>query len=489
MTLRRRIIVLVMAVLAATMAAFAWFLVRTARVQFTAQIASRVSSAAQRDRLNTAATAAPLPGPASPGGATPFPGQRVLPSRSADPNGRQTATLLFDANGARILADPSGFAGEPDPLPRLPKIGSPAQVAMVDRLVTVASVDDSMRYLVMTRKVARGDIRFDAGSLAAVDRAIARLRRLALVFGSVGLVAASALTAVFVRRSFQPVDAMVATAGRIASGDLTARVPTADPGSELGRLGGSLNAMLATIEVANDERDEKERVLRQFVADASHELRTPLSSVLGYVELYRAGALGVPDDLARAMGHIDGQAHRMTRLVDDLLLLAKLDRDDFLRPELADLAGLVGAIGSEFQSLHPEYPLVIERVEKIDAVVDRDRFRQIVDNLLTNVRVHTAPSTTVELALYEDGSDVVLRVADNGPGIAAADRVRVFERFWRADGSRERSSGGSGLGLAIVSSIAAAHGGRVSVEDRMIGGTSVVVRLPRHAGGEFVRSV
>ena len=480
MTLRRRIIVLVVAVLAVTMAAFAWFLVGTARAQFTAQIASRVSTAEQRDRLNAAATNAPLSGSAGQPNPSPLPAQRLLPSRSTDPNGRQTATLLYGASGAQLLADPSGFAGDPDPLPRLPKIGSPAQLAMVDRLVTVPSVDDTMRYLVMTRTVAGGTVRFDAGSLAGVDRAIGRLRRLALLFGSIGVVIASALTALVVRRSFRPVDAMVATAGLIAAGDLSARVPAADPDTELGRLGGSLNAMLGTIEAANHERDEKERVLRQFVADASHELRTPLSSVLGYVELYRAGALQAPNELGRAMDHIDGQAQRMTRLVDDLLLLAKLDRNDFLRREVVDLVAVVKTIGAEFEVLHPEFPLVVELPDVAEAEIDVDRFRQVVDNLLVNVRVHTVPSTKVELAVVVDGSDVVLRVADNGPGIASPDRTRVFERFWRADNSRGRKSGGSGLGLAIVSSIATAHGGAVSIEDRSGGGTSVVVRLPRY---------
>ena len=413
MTLRRRIIVLVVAVLAVTMSTFAWFLVRTARTQFTAQIASRVSTAAKRDAMNARSTNDSLPASAGQTSSIPLRGQRLLPSRSTDPNGRQTATLLFDAKGRRLLADPSGFAGDPDPLPELPEIGSAAQVAMVDRLTTVSSVDGSMRYLVMTRRVARGDVRFDAGSLDGVDRAIGRLRGLALLFGSLGLLVACALAALVVRRSFQPVDAMVETAGFIASGDLSARVPAADPGTELGRLGGSLNTMLATIEVFNDERDEKERVLRQFVADASHELRTPLSSVLGYVELFHAGALEAPEELSKALNHIDAQAQRMTRLVDDLLLLAKLDRNDFLRCGLVDLVEVVAAIGSAFQALHPEFPMVMDLPQTASAEVDVDRFRQIADNLLTNVRVHTVPGTQVDVALVVYGTDLIFRVADN----------------------------------------------------------------------------
>ena len=450
-------------VLMATMSAFAWLLVHTARTQFTAQIASRVTAAAARDQPVSA-----LP--------TGLP-SRALPTREVDPNGRQTATLLFAADGTARVADRSGFADRPDPLPKLPPIGSAAHLHMIDRLTIVSSVDGSLRYLVMARRVAAGDFRFDAGSLAAVDRAIARLKTTALLVGFAAVAVSGAVCAAVLRRNFRPVDRMVQTAAAIAGGDLTARVPDQSPRSELGHLGSSLNAMLATIERALAERDDKEHELRRFVADASHELRTPLTAILGYGDLYRVGALDERDELDTAMKRIAGQAARMSRLVDDLLLLANSDRPDFLRVGPSDVAAIVREAADDFRVAGPAYPLTLDAVGDTRAAVDPDRIRQVVDNLLANIRVHTNPGTSVHVSVSLVSGAIVVRVADDGPGIAPDDRAHLFERFWRADGSRARRTGGSGLGLAIAASIVAAHNGRIEVEPGTPG-TCIVVTIP-----------
>lgn len=479
MTLRARLILLVISVLTITMSGFAWLLVRTERHELVRQVGDRVTSAAARD-----AGAPPLirlPGTAA------RPRPRTIPAplstdassgTAGNPGGRQVATLLFAPDGTRLLADAAGFADRPDPLPELPAIGSAAQRHMVDRLTTVSSVDGSMRYLVMTRDVSDGNVRFDAGSLAGVDDAVSGLVRMAAVAGLFALVLASVISVLVLRRNFRPVDRMVSTAAAIAAGDLSARVPHEAPQTELGRLGTSLNTMLNTIEHAVAERDLKERELRQFVADASHELRTPLTAVRGYTDLYRSGALARPEELERAMSRIDGQATRMARLVDDLLLLANLDRVDFLRREPVDVRSIVAESAADFRAADSNHPITVVAPHEAPARVDADRVRQIVDNLLENVRVHTDAGTPVSVAVTADGDAVTIEVVDGGPGIDPEDRDRLFDRFWRADPSRARKTGGSGLGLSIVSSIVAAHGGTISVDAPPEGGAAFRVSLP-----------
>ena len=280
-----------------------------------------------------------------------------------------------------------------------------------------------------------------------------------------------------VRLSLRPLDAIGATATAIAGGELSRRIERADDRTEVGRLGASLNAMLAQIEAAFKAREASERKLRRFVADASHELRTPLAAVRAYAELFTRGAASRPDDLARSMQGITRESERMSLLVDDLLLLARLDEGRPLEREPVALDEVVHEAVETARTLDPERPLEVE-LEPVAVLGDRDRLRQIVDNLLANVRAHTAPLTPVRVSIERVNGSARVTVADRGPGMSAEQTAHVFERFYRTDASRTRASGGVGLGLSIVAAVAEAHQGSVGVESAAGEGASFHIDLP-----------
>jgi two-component system OmpR family sensor kinase len=268
------------------------------------------------------------------------------------------------------------------------------------------------------------------------------------------------------------------TAGAIAAGDLTRRVEPADEGTEVGRLGIALNAMLSHIESAFEQRRRSEERLRRFVADASHELRTPLTSIRGYAELFRRGADTRPEDLAKSMANIEAEAARMGVLVDDLLLLARLDQGRPLERERVDLTAVVTEAVEGARAVEPDRSIELSVAGPVEIVGDAGRLRQVVDNLLDNARVH-APDAPVRARVAVDDADAVLEVADEGPGIDPEVASRIFERFTRGDPSRSRGTGGAGLGLSIVAAIVNAHGGSVTASSHDGGpGTIVTVRLP-----------
>jgi two-component system OmpR family sensor kinase len=239
----------------------------------------------------------------------------------------------------------------------------------------------------------------------------------------------------------------------------------------------ALNTMLVQIESALAQSRASERRLRQFVADASHELRTPLTSIRGYAELFRRGAAERPADAATAMRRIEQQSTRMTRLVDDLLQLAHLDEEQPLQISQVDLSRLVTTAVRDAREIGG---VTITSAVESGVTVDGDdvRLRQVVDNLLTNIRMHTPEGTRASVTLGFEGSEAVLEVSDTGPGIPAGSASQVFERFYRADASRSRDAGGSGLGLAIVASTIHAHGGRVHVESASGSGATFRACLP-----------
>jgi two-component system OmpR family sensor kinase len=280
-----------------------------------------------------------------------------------------------------------------------------------------------------------------------------------------------------IRLSLRPLDAIETTAAAIAAGDLTQRVELADEQTEVGRLGLALNAMLAQIEEAFNAREASERKLRRFVSDASHELRTPLAAVRAYAELFTRGAADRPDDLARSMSGISREAERMSVLVDDLLLLARLDEGRPLEREPVELADVVGEAVDAAHAVEPGRPITVS-LEPATVTGDRDRLRQIVDNLLANVRAHTPPDTAVQVTLAHVDGTAEISVADSGPGLSEEQSSHVFERFYRADESRARASGGVGLGLAIVSAVAHAHGGDVSARSEPGEGATFSIVLP-----------
>jgi two-component system, OmpR family, sensor kinase len=315
----------------------------------------------------------------------------------------------------------------------------------------------------------------------------ATLHRLLLIEVLVTLAVLGAIAGLglwVVRLGLRPLREIESTAATIAAGDLSRRVDRAEPKTEVGRLGLSLNAMLAQIESAFNARRESEeklrrseRRLRQFVADASHELRTPLAAVRAYAELFGRGASARPEDLARSMAGIRRESERMSLLVDDLLLLARLDEGRPLEHESVDLARVVEEAVDAARVVDAGRPIEVE-VEPATVVGDPDRLRQVIDNLFANVRSHTPPGTPVSVGLHRVDGRVQLSVSDSGPGLNEEQAAQVFERFYRVDGSRARENGGVGLGLSIVAAVAQAHGGSAEARPRPGGGATFLVTLP-----------
>ncbi len=280
-----------------------------------------------------------------------------------------------------------------------------------------------------------------------------------------------------VRLSLRPLDSIGHTAAAIAAGDLSRRVEPANERTEVGRLGLALNAMLGQIESAFKAREASERKLRRFVADASHELRTPLAAVRAYAELFTRGASRRPDDLARAMTGIERESERMSVLVEDLLLLARLDEGRPLAREHVELEQVVTEAVETAATVEPEREIELH-AESAAVLGDRDRLRQIVDNLLANVRAHTPAGAPVRVSVERRNGSAVVEVADSGPGMSAEEAAHVFERFYRSDASRSRASGGVGLGLSIVAAVAEAHGGSVSARSEPGHGSTFRITLP-----------
>jgi two-component system OmpR family sensor kinase len=285
-----------------------------------------------------------------------------------------------------------------------------------------------------------------------------------------------------VRLGLRPLDRMGTTAGIIAGGDLSRRVSPATPRTEVGRLGLALNAMLDRLEEAFAQRQASEDRLRRFLSDASHELRTPLASIRGYAELHRMGATRDPEAVERAMRRIEDEAARMGMLVEDLLALARLDeqRERVRRP--VDVAALAADAVDDARATAPDRAIALDAEPGATALADPDQLGQVLANLLRNAIVHTPAGTPVEVSVRRGGGDVRLRVRDHGPGLPDGDPAALFDRFWRAEGGRERGKAGAGLGLAIVAGIVAAHDGAVSAEDADGGGACFTVQLPALGG-------
>ncbi len=315
--------------------------------------------------------------------------------------------------------------------------------------------------------------------LTDVDQTLHHLFFVELLVAACVLGALAILAWWVVHLGLRPLQKMGETAGAIAAGDLSQRVEPADEYTEVGRLGLALNSMLGQIEEAFDERRASEARLRRFVADASHELRTPLTSIRGYAELFRRGANTRPDDLAKAMQRIEEAAARMGVLVEDLLLLARLDQGRPLEYDSVDLTRVAGAAVDDLRVTSPDRPVNFESNGAVVVQGDENRLRQVLANLLENARTHTPPSTPIEVSVGVAGDDAVIEVRDEGPGMSQEEAARAFERFWRADPSRARESGGAGLGLAIVSAITEAHGGRAELETAPGEGATFRIRLPR----------
>ena len=293
-----------------------------------------------------------------------------------------------------------------------------------------------------------------------------------VIVGALALVGGFAL--VVVRVGLLPLDRMGHTASAIAGGDLSHRVETTDPRTEVGRLGIALNRMLDRLEDAFAAREASQERLRRFIADASHELRTPLVSIRGYAELYRMGAARSDEDVAKSMRRIEDEAARMGVLVEDLLALARLDEVRAAPHGPVDLAALARDAVDDARVTAPDREISLE-AEPARVTGDADQLRQVLANLLRNALVHTPAGTPIEVSV--DGS-VRVAVRDHGRGLPGKDPAALFERFWRAEGGRERGKGGAGLGLAIVAGIVDAHDGTVAAANAPGGGAMFEVRLP-----------
>jgi two-component system OmpR family sensor kinase len=344
--------------------------------------------------------------------------------------------------------------------------------------VGAASGDDRYRVRVSIEGEHPGYYLLIAAPLHGVDDTLHRLLLIELLVTAAVLAGLTALGLWVVRVGLRPLRAIEDTAEAIAAGDLSQRVEHAEPRTEIGRLGLSLNAMLGQIETAFNARAASEARLRRFIADASHELRTPLAAVRAYSELFNRGAATRPDDLARSMRGIERESERMGVLVDDLLLLARLDEGRPLERSPVELDAIAREAVETARTVDPDRRIDLD-AEPATVLGDHDRLRQVLDNLLANVRAHTPAGTSARVTVRRDGADAVLEVHDDGPGLSNDDVDRVFERFYRADSSRARASGGTGLGLSIVAAVVEALGGSVGVESE--NGTTFTIRLPLDA--------
>jgi two-component system OmpR family sensor kinase len=379
-------------------------------------------------------------------------------------------------NGTTLLTQlPSGVSA-----PALP-----ADLGTQDSVFTVRSVDDSHSWRVLA--ATQGDtLLVVALPLDGVEATMTRLVLYEIGGGAMVLVLLAGVGYMVVRRSLRPLAEVELAAEQIAAGDLSLRVPEGDPRTEVGSLSTSFNTMVAQIETAFTARSDSEAQaraseerMRRFVADASHELRTPLTSIRGFAELYRQGALPPGVEVDRAMSRVESEARRMGQLVDDLLLLARLDQQ---RPPEQTRVDLVTVAENVVHDLRAAAPgrLIQLQTDPAGCPVqgDASRLAQVLSNLVTNALTHTPATASVTLRVSTEDGRGLVEVIDTGPGIPAADRARIFERFYRADSSRTRASGGSGLGLSIVAGLVQAHNGTVEVTETPGGGATFRINLP-----------
>jgi two-component system OmpR family sensor kinase len=308
-----------------------------------------------------------------------------------------------------------------------------------------------------------------------------RLVLVEVAAGAAVLALAGAAAWFLLGRGLRPLREIAGTAAAIAGGDLARRVPLGRPNTETGQLAAALNSMLGQIQAAFEERRRSSDRLRRFVADASHELRTPVTSIRGYIDLLRQGIVP-PAGRDDALRRVQDETRRMGTLVDDMLYLAHLDEARPLDRHVVDLAALARDSVADAAAVEPDRPLTVHAPEQCPVVADADALRQVLANLLSNVRAHTPPDTTAEVSVTRQAAgSVCLEVRDRGPGMSPSDAGRAFDRFHRSAGSRGGGRTGSGLGMAIVAAIAAAHGGTATLDSTPGVGTTVRVVLPPDA--------
>ena len=324
-----------------------------------------------------------------------------------------------------------------------------------------------------------GDTVVVAQSLQAVERTKHQLLVLFLFVGLIALLMIAIAARYVIQIGMRPLENVEKTAEQIASGDLSARLPDAKPNTEVGRLVSSLNTMLARIEESFAARTESEGRLRRFVADASHELRTPLTAIRGFAELHRQGAVTGESDTKELVARIERESVRMSSLVEDLLVLARMDQGPKMEIKPVNLSEVVTDAVESARAAGPGHPIKLTAANEIYALGDANRIHQVVANLLANARVHTPVGTQITVEVIHLDKEVQVVVADNGPGLSEANREKIFERFYRVDPSRQRTgTEGSGLGLSIVDAVMRSHGGHVSVDSKLGEGSTFTLHFP-----------
>jgi two-component system, OmpR family, sensor kinase len=395
-----------------------------------------------------------------------------------------------DAAG-RVVAEhtPSSLSGS-SPAPRLPTVLHPppaSRAGVPSRAPAlrfdVGAVSGGGRYRVLVSSLtASGGVLVVAVSLDDVNATLRRLLHAELLIAAGLLALLAGATFWLLRRGLRPLERISEVAGGIAQGDLAVRVLPAEDRSEIGRLGLALNGMLERLEDAFARRDRSEAQLRRFVSSASHELRTPLTSVRGYAALLRRGGKDDPEVLETSISRIESEATRMGGLIDDLLLLARLDEQPPLVRASTDLALIAREAAEDSRARDPERPITVDADRPVSVIGDQRRLRQIVDNLVENASVHTPAGTPVAIEVGVRDGMAVLAVTDTGPGIDPEQAPHLFERFYRGtppgSGDAAPRTEGSGLGLAIVATIAEAHGGSATVSSRPGEGARFEVTLP-----------
>jgi two-component system OmpR family sensor kinase len=339
---------------------------------------------------------------------------------------------------------------------------------------------------VLVKPLSGGRHAVIASSLDNLNSTVTRLEIADALAGAIAIAVLAGIGLPLVRASLAPLSRIEATAAAIAGGDLSRRIDHPSRGTEVGRLADALDTMLGRIETAYRARAEgearalrSEDRMRQFVADASHELRTPLTSVRGLAEFsLQQGNAASTDELLRLMTLIHHEASRMGRLVEDLLMLARLDSDRPLERRHVDLASIAAQAVQAARIVHPGRPITLLADDPVIVYADTERLRQVIDNLVGNAMQHTPPRSPVTVSVTSTTGLGEIVVADNGPGMTAAQAARVFERFYRTDDARTRASGGTGLGLSIAASLAAAHGGDITVDTQPGQGAAFHLRLP-----------
>ncbi len=504
-TLRRRLVALVVTLVAVVAVAMGAVTTVALHGSLVGQLDDRLRGAHGRAQMAQ-------DGPGAAGGTAAMRAGGLVLERDdrppiADLPGQGTGTVTVVATPGDTASDvTAGYWNEDGEFVRLPDTATTTLLDVpVDGDVHGVHLDDAGAFRVLASSAPDGTVVVTAMPLSGVTSTITAYVATAAVVALLAVLAAAAVGLVLVRRELRPLTRVAATAARVSRlpldrGEvvLADRVPLADTdtATEVGQVGAALNRLLGHVEGALTARHASESQVRQFVADASHELRTPLASIRGYAELVRRLPDDLPPEALLAMARVESESQRMTALVEDMLLLARLDAGRPLETEPVDLALLAVDAVTDAHAAGPDHVWSLD-LSALDTGADGDnatepdapevvgddhRLRQVLANLLSNARLHTPAGTTVTVRVARVGHDVVVEVADDGPGIPAELCDHLFERFVRGDASRNRAAGSTGLGLAIVDAVVTAHHGTIDVTSDPGHGTTFTVRLPAAPG-------